>query len=122
MRCNIEHRNPLGSIANFARHQYQDQADPSELQPHQPPMNQSYQPHKRPHTYQFSSCQLQTSQPRVGPNLDGAGILNLIKVYADLPNLYALVIEQASHHFEMFPTPESYLRFSKDMLALSIFN
>ncbi|XP_058188599.1 uncharacterized protein LOC131306400 isoform X2 [Rhododendron vialii] len=77
MRCNIEHRNPLGSIANFARHQYQDQdqEDPSGFQPHQPPMNhwQSYQPHKRPHTYQLSSCQQQSSQARVGPNLGGAG-------------------------------------------------
>lgn len=93
MRCNIEHRNPLGSIANFARHQYQDQADPSEIEPHQPQMShcQSYQPHKRPHTYQMSSCQ-QTSQPRAGPNLGGAGILYFM-VYADQPNLYALVID-----------------------------
>ncbi|KAL7235752.1 hypothetical protein ACSBR1_019106 [Camellia fascicularis] len=81
MSCSIYgHRSPVGSMIDHARHQQQDQADPSGVRPHQPTLScsQSYHPQQRHCQCQLSSDQHHTCQPKAGTNGVSAGHSHLL--------------------------------------------
>ncbi|PSS02901.1 Bromodomain-containing protein [Actinidia chinensis var. chinensis] len=115
-RCSIyDHRTPLGSMAHYARHQQQDQAEPSRLQP-QPSLSccQSYQPQKRPCLCQPGCGQQQTSQPWAGINVGGAG-----DFYSSRPEESMIRCTKHGPRCPVDPTTDYISDYQQDQIAPS---